>query len=50
MTVRGSEQDNISHKSADSHTAVGSMFFGNFICGNLVQRKTYKNKKRFTNR
>lgn len=28
MIVRGSELDNIIHKSVDSHTAVDSMFFG----------------------
>lgn len=28
MIVRGSELDNISHKSVDSHTPVDSMFFG----------------------
>lgn len=49
MIVRGSELDNISHKSVDSHTPVDSMFFG-IVYTEISFWGGKKKKKSFTKR
>lgn len=49
MIVRGSELDNIIHKSVDSHTAVDSMFFG-IVYTEISFWGGKKKKKSFTKR